>query len=967
MTVIAARGLPAGATSCVSITLPFSNEPVDSELVAEEAAPAFNFSAECIVARDDASLTRLVTTPVVIRLLDADKAPLGECSLSLEPMLSASLMDEEWLPLGDADGPALLVSVSAGKPILTEDELEETTIFRSDILSMHRLPTTTLLDEGQAEADHLFTYTAVMKVAGIDKPFTYSGGAITVPPPAATKEEEPAPDPEAAKEGREVAAATKSLAVDGAGVKDVLVEEELTGQYISWAGASTTLFLGVDAYNRMRKAIEMGEPPATVYIQRQPKNVNAVLDTNAARYAAISALDLAPLMEVDTTFHAGRFAVRHHEEYEHVPPPTEPKAKKGPVPLPEEPSEADGAPHPYEAARTLLRVDVRTSYPLNPRPPTPPPPLPKTTDLIPKRTLPALAPKTAGAEFESQVEDIVESLAAEWSALFPHTKPDTADGEEAKDTRRRELLYQLNSSGQYFVFKEKLKRSVVRLAREVGKRPTGEAPDADTLQSFYNELYVALTKRMHAALDTTFFPPVEPPKAPSAPDSADGTPTATSLAALAAEAETLFQFDEAATYHQERVATSPQDPAGWLAYTTFLLRTGERAKAEECAREALALEPASVDAILAYGATLASRGSYEQAEIFLKAALDASPGDVQLWLLIGLLYERMERRRDTRIALKHAAGLVQHEEAGVQPYYMALARRLLPLGAAPLVTRSVELSAGVDAIGAAMVRAELLLQGGECQAAEVALADAAEAAPKPKRAPVLTLLGHAQLRQQKSEDARATYERALALCRDPLPVPLLLQLGALAHAAGDADRARYLFLHACRLEPSCSSWLGAGKACLALAKYVEAEECLCEANMRNNRQPAVWAQLALLCARCDRVSEAEQALEQTVRLDFADGHVLQQLGTALLECGRWRAAEDCFRRAALFTPSALTQKLLADAQLEQHAYKQALGSYKNALQVATAEEGAADVAAACTAQVKIVLAHLGRPEEAAAY
>lgn len=961
MTVLAARGLPAGATSCVSVTLPGSIGPVESEPVAEAAAPAFNFSAQYIVAKDDATLTRLVTTPVVIRLLDAAKKPLGECSLSLEPMLRAPLMEEQWLPLGDADGPALLVSVSADQPILTEDELEETTIFRSDILSMYRLPKSTQLADGQSEADHLFTYTAVLIVAGIDEPFTYSGGAITVPPQAAAGEEEPALDPEAAGAA---AAGTKGVAIDGLGVP---AEDRLTGQYISWAGASTTLFLGVEAYNRMRKAIEKGEPPATLYVRRQPKNVNAVLDTNAARYAAIAGLDLSPLMEVDTTFHAGRFAVLHHEEYQPVPPATDPKAKKGPVPLPVEPREAEGEPHPYEAARTVLRVDVRTSYPLNPRPPTPPPPLPKTNDLIPKRTLPALAPKTAAAEFESQVKDIVESLAAEWSALFAHTQADPADGEEAKDTRRRELLYQLNSSGQYFVFKEKLKRSVVRLAREVGKRPKGEAPDADTLQSFYNELYVALTKRMHAALDTTFFPPIESPKAPSAPDSADGTPTVTSLAALAVEAEALFQFDQAATYHQERVATSPQDPAGWLAYSTFLLRTGESAKAEECAREALALEPTNQEVLLTYGATLASRGNHEQAEVFLKAALDASPDDVQLWLLIGLLYERMERRHDTRIALKRAAELVEGEEAGVRPYYMALARRLVPLRAEPLVARSMELSAGVDTIGAALVFAELLLQDGNCRAAEVVLSQTAEGAPKAKQAPVLTLLGHAQLRQQKSEEARATYERALALCRDPLPVPLLLHLGSLAHAAGDADRARYLFLHACRLEPSCSSWLGAGKGCLALAKYVEAEECLCEANVRNNRQPAVWAQLALLCAKCDRVSEAEQALEQTVRLDFADGPVLQEVGAALLDCGRWRAAEDCFRRAALFSPSALTLELLADAQLEQHAYKQALASYKQALEVATAEEGAADVAAACSAQVKVVLGHLGRSEEAAAY
>ena len=950
--VLAARGLPEGSSSCVRLTLPGREEPLESEVVPDEAAPAFGFSAEYTVQKDDVSLTQLVNTPVRIELLDEAKVPLGEASLSLEPMLRASLMEEEWLPLSAENGPSILVSVSAEKPILTEDEMEETTVFTSDILSMHRLPPTSLLVDGQSEADHLFTYTAVMKVVGIEAPFMFPGGTIALPPPS------PAPQ-EPASEG----AATEPSEDVPKGKK----EDELAGQYISWSGASVKLFLGIEAYNRWRKAVEKGEPTVTVLIQRHPKDPHAVLDTNASRYAAIAPLDLSPMIEVDTTFHAGHFAVHHHEEYEHVPPPTDPKAKKQPTPLPEEATEEEGAPHPYETAGTILRVDVSSFYPLNPRPPTPPPPLPKTTDLIPKRTLPALAPKTAAAEFEAQVKEVVESLAAEWSALFPYTKPNPDDGAEAQDSRRRELLYQLNSSGQYFVFKEKLKRSVVRLAREIGQRPKGEAPDSAVVQSFYNELYVALTKRMHAALDATFFPPVEPPKAPSAPDAADATPTATTLGSLAAEAETLFRFEEAAVYHQERVATSPQDASAWLAYATFLLRTSQRAKAEECAREALALEPANEEAILVYGATLASRDNLEEAEVFLKATLDAAPDDVELWLLMGLLYERMDRRRDVRIALKQATAMTEQTEGGVQPHYVGLARRLLPFAAAPLIERALELSAGADALEAEQLRAELLMQRDELSAAEEKLEALAAATPKSKLAPVLTRLAHSQLRQGKGEEARSTYERVLALCRDPLPVPVLLHLGALSHSAGDAERARHLFLHACRLEPSCTSWLGAGSACLVLGRHDEAEECLCEANVRNNRQPAVWAQLALLCARCERIAEAEQAVEQTVRLNLTDGQVLHEMGAAFLDCGRWGTAEDCLRRATLFAPKALTRKLLADAQLEQHAYKQALASYKQALEAAAAEEGAEAVATACAAQVKMVLGHLGRPEEAAAF
>lgn len=482
--------------------------------------------------------------------------------------------------------------------------------------------------------------------------------------------------------------------------------------------------------------------------------------------------------------------------------------------------------------------------------------------MIPRRTLPALAPKTSGAEFEAQVKGfVVEELAAEWSALFPEVPPDTDDGSEAKETRRRELLHQLDASGKFFAFKERLKRAVVRLARESTARPTGEPPDEAQQRVFYNDLYVALLRRMHAALDATFFPPAVPPSAPSAPSALDGTPPEAALATLASEAEAEFRLEAAANYHHERVATAPTIAAAWLAYGTFLLRTGRGAKAEECSREAIAVDPEYAEAMLVHGVTLASRSNHEQAEPFLRAALDAAPEDAQLWLLMAVVYERMERGRDARVALRQASTLLgEGSETG--PHYLALAQRLLPYAASPLIDEALERAGGTDTLAANLVRAEMLLQRGELAPAETVLLAASEAAPRPRAAPALTLLGHAQLRQGKAAEARATYERALSLCGAPLPAPLLLHLGAVCQSEGDAARARHLFLHASRLSPSCTSWLGAGVACLALELYDEAEQCLCEANILDNRRPDVWGQLALLCQRRDRTVEAEEALEQ---------------------------------------------------------------------------------------------------------
>ena len=109
--------------------------------------------------------------------------------------------------------------------------------------------------------------------------------------------------------------------------------------------------------------------------------------------------------------------------------------------------------HPFEAGGTYLRVQLTLSRPLNPRPPTPPPPLPRPSDLIPKRQLPGLAPKSAAQEFEAQVGAVVQSMVAEWRALFPGFDAHAVSAIEDKEERRRALLFQLNSSGQYYVFK----------------------------------------------------------------------------------------------------------------------------------------------------------------------------------------------------------------------------------------------------------------------------------------------------------------------------------------------------------------------------------------------------------------------------------------------------------------------------------------------------------------------------------
>ena len=61
---------------------------------------------------------------------------------------------------------------------------------------------------------------------------------------------------------------------------------------------------------------------------------------------------------------------------------------------------------------------------------------------------------------------------------------------------RRQVLYELNTSGKYYAFKEQLKRAIVKIVRE---KYLHTAPIADPVQrqAFLSNLYVFLTEQMH--------------------------------------------------------------------------------------------------------------------------------------------------------------------------------------------------------------------------------------------------------------------------------------------------------------------------------------------------------------------------------------------------------------------------------------------------------------------------------------
>ncbi len=109
--------------------------------------------------------------------------------------------------------------------------------------------------------------------------------------------------------------------------------------------------------------------------------------------------------------------------------------------------------------------------------------------------------------------------------------------------RRRKLLYELNSTGKYFAFKEQLKNSVIKIVREKFLK-TSALSDPDELQMFLSELYVFLQDELHTSLNE--FLTIEDNVAVE-----NNLTDTQQMKHFALEAEMNRNFDLAAYYYQE--------------------------------------------------------------------------------------------------------------------------------------------------------------------------------------------------------------------------------------------------------------------------------------------------------------------------------------------------------------------------------------------------------------------------------
>jgi tetratricopeptide (TPR) repeat protein len=490
------------------------------------------------------------------------------------------------------------------------------------------------------------------------------------------------------------------------------------------------------------------------------------------------------------------FALPTEEELEATPPP-------GGEPEPDE-----GEISPYAAADTYLVLSLALKDPLVPKPPTPAPKVPDVRDLIethaPLDTAPR--PRSAEARLRADCRKIVDALADDYRDLFM-----LEDGQavqvESSEERRKQAVFHLNASGRYYDFKERIKRSVQLLVHErlmklketcyedleliVRKCPethhpltSGHVhgrfntpacgkcaqiveeeglgldeldPTSDHGKRFLSNLYASIQETLNAEMHALFNPKPEVRRGAYAGEELDKM-LADELR-LAVEAQINRNVALCESHLNKRVAASPHDAQLWYDFGRMALQNGSFEKAQDCLREALAIDPRHVPALLAYGVYLCRHDRFADAESYFLGATLCDPGDVTARAMLVLFYDMESRDLDRRAALKKVLDLEAGAGAPPRSAYLRAAALCVELKALALVERcqAQEVLKRGDSQELRLLVARALMADGKHEAARAQLQ--AALAEDRRCAGAMLLMGHSLFEEDGWARARCDIPR----------------------------------------------------------------------------------------------------------------------------------------------------------------------------------------------------------------
>lgn len=286
--------------------------------------------------------------------------------------------------------------------------------------------------------------------------------------------------------------------------------------------------------------------------------------------------------------------------------------------------------------------------------------------LIPKRTLRELSesiasyipprplfPKRVGgadravSDFHKQVECVSRMVLDQFRQQFKEElTSDEVPNPTIMEDRKRKLLYELNNSGKYFTYKERLKHAVVKIVREKYLK-TSNFEDREELQNFLSQLYIFFMDQMHVALNKFLCLDDQPPVPEPLSDLVQ-------LKDFAIEAESNGNIALATRYHEERISRDKNDASHWLDYGVFCLGQQDIDKAEECLKKCVAIDQENFNGLLLFAIVSSLKNLTELSETFFETVLMLAPKSIVAWTLFGLFHDALNNEIPAEMAFLKA-------------------------------------------------------------------------------------------------------------------------------------------------------------------------------------------------------------------------------------------------------------------------------------------------------------------------
>ncbi|XP_022255832.1 cilia- and flagella-associated protein 70-like, partial [Limulus polyphemus] len=247
-------------------------------------------------------------------------------------------------------------------------------------------------------------------------------------------------------------------------------------------------------------------------------------------------------------------------------------------------------------------------------------------------------------QYKRVIHEIISFLQQEFR-MWSISQVNCASVKQSSE-RARDFLEDLSASEMYETLKEKLQEPILQVIKEKClKISTLLEPD------HLSELYVDLVQQMHQVLQQDIFP-----------QSSQVYVDSEKLLQFAQEAVTVGAYRVAARYHQQRIAETHDHPDSWIDYGVFCLLQNQIDKAEECFKEALAIDQEHMKSLLLSGMLCVIRENYKLAEIILLYVTTAHEDEILPWFVLGLYYEVIDENVGAELAFRKAKDCYRNEQ-----------------------------------------------------------------------------------------------------------------------------------------------------------------------------------------------------------------------------------------------------------------------------------------------------------------